>query len=292
MKTKFKDFFSEIVIHLKTADLKSRSSDLAYSILMAAIPLILVFIQVASLFLADPELALYRLTSQFPEGTDDIINAVIDTLASNANEATIGVSLLSVLWLGSNGINSLIISANESFGFEIRQPGIVQRIISAVYTAIFIIVIIFMLLFYVFYDSIHFLIGNVLFIEEVLGDVWDFAGNIIIRILPLVIMVFILISFYKSSTFVSNEQISWREAAVGGVFASISSIIITVVYSWFMSNISSWSLYYGSLATVLALFVWLRMICQVMVAGGEIISAYRAVQGKENMSNRAFQRKR
>lgn len=291
MKTKFKDFFSEIVLHLRTADLKSRSSDLAYSLLMAAIPLILVFIQVASLFLADPELALYKITSQLPEGTKDIINAVIDTLASNANQATIGISIVSVLWLGSNGINSLIISANESFGFEIRQQGIIQRIISAVYTAIFIIVIIIMLLFYVFYDSLHYLIGNVLFIKDILGDFWAFAGNIIVRILPGIIMIFILISFYKSSAFVSSGSIRWREAAVGGIFAAVSIILITVVYSWFMSNVSSWSLYYGSLAAVLALFVWLRMICQVMVAGGEIISAYRAVQGEENLSNKSFQKK-
>lgn len=273
----FPKFFDAIVRRLRRPEYKSRASNLAYSLLMAAIPLMLVFIQLASLFLANPELALYDLTENLPDGTDELLNSAIDLLSTNTSSMTIGVGVLSALWLGSTGFNSLIISANESYGFQTHKNGIIHRLIAAVYTAVFMLMLIVVLLFYVFYDSIHSMIGNILFLEKLFGHAWTRAGHLIFRILPLILMILVLVTFYKTSTISSKEGISWREAAVGGVFSTVGMILITLIYTWFTNNISNLSLYYGSLAAVLALLVWLQYICLILVAGAEIIAAYREI---------------
>lgn len=283
-----KSFFNEVIIHLKTADLRSRASYIAYSLLMASIPIILVFIQLISVFLANPEYALSGIIESLPGDAGTIVTRVIEILASSTSGFTISISVISALWLGSNGFNSLINSTNLSYGFETKRNSIVQRLFAVIYTAIFIVALILLLLFYVFYNQIHNLIGNIFFLQELLGKFWTMAGNVMIRFLPILLMTLVLIAFYKSTTLFATGNITWKEAAMGGIFAALSIVLATSIYSWFMDNISSWSIYYGSLASFLALLAWLRFVCQILLAGAEIIAAYRASRGKQSFTSIKF----
>lgn len=68
---------------MHTTDLILRASSLAFDLLMAAIPLALVFLQVATLFVADPMGAFYDLIQLLPETIGNIVSNILYALNNN-----------------------------------------------------------------------------------------------------------------------------------------------------------------------------------------------------------------
>ncbi len=274
---RFTLFIKEAYNHLKTANIKGRASELAYSFLMASIPLMLVFIQVASLILSSPENILFTLAHALPDSVADILDNIIYTLASNVSGTSIGLGIVVSVWLGSNGINTLIKHFNRSLNFTNKTNTVLQRLIAMIYTIIFLIVIISSLLFVVFYNTFLNLISSFLPAKNLLGPFWESIGTSSKHLLVPLIFLSVFILFYKSAPRATGNSISWKESCIGGLFASIGVSATTFIYTFIIDNISHLSLYFGSLTGILALLTWLLFICLILVSGAEILSAFHSV---------------
>ena len=53
-----------------------------------------------------------------------------------------------------------------------------------------------------------------------------------------------------------------------------------------MNNVSKLNIYYGSLAGIMALLVWLLMVCQIIIIGAEIIASILEVWNKNTLKNK------
>lgn len=281
--SKFALFIKEAYRRLKNANVKGRSSELAYSFLMASIPLMLVFIQVASLILSYPENILFTLASTLPESVTNILDNIIYTLASNVSSTSIGLGVIVSIWLGSNGINTLIKHFNRSLNFTNKTNTVLQRLIAMIYTVVFLIVIISSLLFVVFYNTFLNLILSFLPAKNLLGPFWESLGTSSRHILVPLIFLSVFILFYKSAPHATGNSITWKEACIGGFFASFGVSATTFIYTFIIDNISRLSLYFGSLTGILALLTWLLFICLILVSGAEILSAFHAVYVNEEI---------
>lgn len=270
-----RDLSARIVERLRDERIRTRSTTLAYALLLAIIPLLFVFIQVGTLLLRHPESFLEQLAMHLPEAVASIVLRLLDTLAAQINGATLSIGVVAALWLGSNGVDSLIVSINDSLGFRFRGKALLRRVIALIYTVAFIALLLVALLLYVFYDQILNLISKVLQLDNLVLALWQTMGSLTARSLPVALFFMILTIFYKTAPLISSERLSWREAAVGGAFATIGIILTTSVYAFLMNSFSRWSLYFGSLAGIIALLVWLNYICMILVASAEIIGAFR-----------------
>ncbi len=271
-----RSFYMDLLQTIRRSGLSVRASSLAYSLLMASIPLLLIFLQLASLFLNNPQLALDGVWNILPTQVAHIFQEVIRVLAESTSTTSLSLGIFSALWLGSNGINKLILSVNRSLGFDLRSNGPVRRILAIIYTVLFIFSLIILLLFLVYAQNIGGILGSLaktFMVEEALAPFIRIFESLLARLLPPA--GFILILFYKTAPLASKGTIQWREAALGGIFTGLAILIVTVVYAFIMDNISSLPIYYGSLAGILGLMVWLLYISFILVGGADVIASYR-----------------
>ena len=282
-RTKIKRVFIGLLLNLHNQDLLYRASSLSYDLLMASIPLLLLFIVVGSLFFAQPTASLYAIVRLLPQVVADILSDVLNVLSQNVNAGTVGFGLVSAVWLGSNGFNKLILDVNTSLGFRLRGKSIVRRTFAIIYTVLFLTAIVLLLVLVVFSRSLILVAERAIHdfgireLEALVRLLNSFLG----RYLPLFFFLFTLVLFYRTAPLVSQGHISWREAAFGGIIAGIGIFLLTVIYGYVLDHVSRLSLYFGSLAGFLGMFFWLKYTCLILIIGAEVIAEIRKVPMKE-----------
>jgi len=68
----------------------------------------------------------------------------------------------------------------------------------------------------------------------------------------------------------SREKARWRWLTVGSVFAAVTWLVGSALFSWYLSNFANYDATYGSLGTGIGLMMWLWISVIVVLVGGEI----------------------
>lgn len=271
------DFVLKLVDRIRRGEILSRASSLSYDVLMAAIPLLLLFLMLSSFFFAQPAGPLSQILELLPEGIAAVIQDVVQVLYANINAGTIGVGVFTALWLGSNGINKLITDVNHSFGLRLRGNGLLRRAFAVAYTVLFSIAILLILLAFVFSRGLIQVVEQIIdsFDVRELTSLLRVLDSFILRLLPLALLILVLVLFYKSAPLVSHGHITWRQAFIGALAAGIGILLLTVGYGYILDNVSRLSLYFGSLAGLLGLFVYLKYTSLIILLAAEVIAVLR-----------------
>lgn len=72
--------------------------------------------------------------------------------------------------------------------------------------------------------------------------------------------------------FVPDTSVRWREAIVAGLLAGIAFEGAKVGFSYYLANLSSIDLVYGSVTTIVALMLFLYVVALILVWGAELAS--------------------
>lgn len=272
-----KAFFDELLRRLRSGNISGRSADLAYHLLLAAIPMLLVFLQIASLVLVDPEAILTKLSEQLPDAATELVGKILRILSSSVSTSSIGIGIFVSLWTGSRGVDALLKHINVSLQLTQPRNPLLRRAISTLYTAVLLLLFILLLLLFVFSDGVINIMKDVVWLIPFFETILDWSSSLATRLLPLLVLAFVLILLYKAAPASANGGVTWREASVGGFFASVGIILTTGIYAFIMNNVSRMSLYLGSLTGILALLVWLLYVCAVLVMGAEVVAVFREI---------------
>ena len=68
-------------------------------------------------------------------------------------------------------------------------------------------------------------------------------------------------------TIAPNKKVKSKNVGYGAIFTSISWILITYVYSFYINNIAYYSTFYGSLANIVILMIWIYFLAYVFTIG-------------------------
>lgn len=70
----------------------------------------------------------------------------------------------------------------------------------------------------------------------------------------------------------SREEARWQWITPGSLFAGFAWILLTSLFSYYVTNIANYSATYGSLGTVVVLLTWIYLSAYALVFGGELNS--------------------
>jgi membrane protein len=68
-------------------------------------------------------------------------------------------------------------------------------------------------------------------------------------------------------TLTPNKRISSKSVNKGSLFTTVLWIVITFIYSFYVTNYASYNDYYGSASNILVLMLWIFIISEVFVIG-------------------------
>jgi membrane protein len=180
----------------------------------------------------------------------------------------------------SKGILKLLNFIKQAYGIDDTNSTLAKKVISFLYTALLIILISLVMLLKIYGQKILEIINDLiasLKLDLVL-DKFSRIFDLINGIFPLLLVALALTFLYKKAAdSESSFNISYKEAFLGGGFASVAIYLVSFLYSFFLENLSSMSLIYGALAGIIALLLRLLLFSYIIILGAEIIGAYRFV---------------
>lgn len=265
-------FVETLLANMERINFSNISSFLAYNFLLSLIPMLIFVSQILSFVTESFDESVFELISFLPESTAAILTPLFQGMISLRSSGLSILALWSWLWLGSRGFSGLVKTLNEIFESNKNKNFIFEKAFGIVYLILFTIVLMALLFFNVFNSKILRFLDQFTNLKEVVPRLYAILVNGFISLTPILMMTVLFLFLYKFvSATDSKNKIPFDAALIGAAFTSLAIIIITKVYSY-TQDLSAMNIYYGSMAGILALLIWLLMICQSIILGAEVIA--------------------
>ena len=80
----------------------------------------------------------------------------------------------------------------------------------------------------------------------------------------------------------SREDAKWKWLTPGSIFASLVWLLLTVVFSFYVTHLTNYQVSYGSLAAVVALLTWMYLSAYTFLIGAELNSEIEHQTAKDS----------
>ncbi len=254
-----KGFLKKAIELIKKPEMRILPGHLAFFFVMSLIPIVALMGALASKFSISLDIIKEALGVSIPAGVEDFIHSIVSGKGLSFN---IGIFFLSAFILASNGTHAIIIASNEIY--KIKPKDVLRRRTKAILmTAILVEIMFFLLIVPVFGDTIF----------DILKTSFDnnSTTEILYRIYrllkyPLSIAV-IYLNIKLIYIIAPDEEIEGNTATKGAVFTTISWIICSEIYSFYLDTFTKYDIFYGSISNIIILLLWVYMLSYIFVLG-------------------------
>lgn len=271
-----KRFFKRLYKIIQKPEMRILPGQLAFFLVLSIIPLVALIATISANFSLSIESLMEIINDSLPKEIASFINAAIDGKSMNLN---IAIFYISAFILASNGPHSMIIGANMIYKVESKDY-ITRRIKAIIMTIILVILLLFMLIVPAYGDTLISLLGEVIKAEPIITTI-STAYTILKYPISFLLIFFCIKLLY---TMAPDTQIASKTTTSGALFTTVTWIIATEVYSFYVNTFNSYNLLYGSIANLLILLLWVYLLSYVFVVG-MALNASREDVKKENETN-------
>ena len=259
LKKKIKHFWKNFKTVLKRPEMNVLPGSFAYYLVLSIVPTITLITYAASFFNVPSSFIFEFLAKALNE---DIANLVVANFGGTNLGMKFYISLIMAILIASNGAASIITTSNAIYG--IKNTGFIKRRIKALIMTVFLVMlIIFMLAVPIFGEKIIELIKyvnlNNTFTEQI-----SFVFNIIKGPISWFI-IFILVKILY--TLAPDRLLPSKYVNYGAIFTSVTWVIITAIFSYYISNIAVYDIFYGGLANIVILMLWFYLLAYIFTIG-------------------------
>ena len=247
-------YIMKIIDILKKPEMAILPGQLAFFMLLSAVPIITLCGYGISLFNVNTD-SITKIIYDVVPGGADLLQPLFNGLRI---DTMLIIVLIWMFYIASNGFNSVILASNEIYG--IKHSNLVKRRIKAILmTFATVIVFILLLLIPVFGNKILTLLHLNDFNTEFLTIYSIIKGPLI----WLILFIFIR-TIYE---FAPDRIRKKTHVNTGAFFTSICWVIVTSLYSQLANNMTNYSIIYGTLSNIAFLMMWLYFMSLVFVVG-------------------------
>jgi membrane protein len=248
-------------------DLPGLSAQLAYYFLLSLFPLLIVLFTLLP-YIPIPHQDMLGIVRDFaPVEAMDLIEKNVHDIMNHRNGGLLSFGIIGTIWSSSNGISAIVKAFNKAYNVKESRSFIVSRGMAILLTFGMIFVLILAIVLPVFGREIGvFLFSQMGYTTEFI-KVWDTFSWLVSAI----ILFLIFTGLYWIAP---NVKIKCRSAFPGAAFATVGWIISSIGLTFYVGNISNYSLTYGSIGAIIVLMIWLYISAFIIILGGEINAFY------------------
>lgn len=281
-----KGFFQDLIHRTKNVDISGMGAQLAYFFLLSFFPMLIFMVTLL------PYLSLERgqifdfLSEVMPDEVYSLIEGTLTEVLSNQNGGLLSIGIIGTIWSASKGVDALMKALNRSYDVEGRA-GFMNRLWSLIFTISLVGVLLIALVLPVFGQQI----GNLIF--DYLGVATSFATiwNSIRWIIPPALILILLTAMYWVVPN-TDPRLTIVSVFPGAIFATLGWLVLTYVFSFYVSNFGNYSATYGSIGGVIILMLWLYFTGMILIFGGLLNATVQKRQltkkSKENAKSPIF----
>ena len=232
---------------------------LAFFFVLAIVPTITLICYGATALNLSTDVIFDFLSNAF---SSDVASLLLNTPNNNLSGFSFFFVIVMGYFLASNGPASIIVTSNIIYGEE--QTSFLKRRFKAIIMTFFLVLLfIFMLIVPVFGNKIVELFQYVDIDSSITTKVTNIISLLQGPITWLIMYFFIKILY----TLAPNKRVLSKSVGYGAIFTSFAWIIITYLYSYYINNIAYYATFYGSLANIVILMLWIYFLAYAFTIG-------------------------
>ncbi len=238
------------------------AAELSYFLLFSMFPL-LMFINSVLARLDISRETIQPVLEMLPQSLRELIISYLDQLSVSPSISLMLTGMLLTLYFLSRAVRSMMRTVNDIYHVEVSRGVFMDVLISLCITAGFL-------------------------VSVVCSFILMVVGRTILRILPYVIPVpkavlaltqntgfwlmltFIFLFLLLFNKVVPNLDLKFREIWPGALFSLVSWILVSWAFSFYVDNMASYSMLYGSLAAIIVLMLWLYIVSMILLMGTQL----------------------
>lgn len=254
-----KNFIKKIYSIIIKSEMKILPGQLAFFLVLSIIPIIVLIGFICSSINISLEGMVNTINTVLPAGISEILIPFINGEGLNL---TLGFTMIIGFILASNGPHSIIITSNTLYG--IKHTNYLTRHIKAIILTILIVMLfIFTMLVLAFGNNImHFI-----FDSQIFSSVSSYVYQIFFWLKwPLGLLV-VFISVKLIYTIAPDKRIPSKYNTRGSIFTTVLWSLVTLGYSYYVTNFNNYNVFYGSLTNIALLMLWVYILSYILVFG-------------------------
>ena len=259
MAKRFKSFLKKFLKTIRKPEMAILPGQLAFFFVLSVVPIVTIISYFASYLHVSVDFVSNFLEKAF---SADVASMLRPMIQGQALGWKFFLTLLIGFIIASNGADSMIITSNAINGTP--NTSYLRRRIKAIIMTFFMVTLfVFILLVPVFGNKII-----ELFQYVDLNHTLTLKIEQVIRFLKGPISWFVMFMFIKIIyTMAPDEHIPSKFTTYGAVFTTILWIIITFIYSFYITHFARYDIFYGSLANLVILMLWVYLLAYIFVVG-------------------------
>lgn len=269
-------FLEQLILRFDDDGVSEIGAQLAYYLTLSIFPFLIFFLNLLQFTPLSNVEVLNSILSALPMEAQSILRDIVGGIMENSNTALLSIGAIGTIWSASNGIMAIIKAVNRAFDLEEDRPYLKLKGLSIIFTiGLFLVLIV----------AFGILIFGKVIINQIFVSynfVFSIVWNILRVLIPLGFMILMFALLYKFAPSIKeNIEVKLKDTIPGSVFASITWIILSIGFSFYVNNFGNYSKTYGSLGGIIILLLWLYMSSIVIVLGAEVNATLISMKGKK-----------
>lgn len=261
--TKVVTFSKQLFQKIIEIDAFGMAAQLAYFFLLSLFPFLLFIVTLIGYLRIEADRLIAFIGTYAPDEIMTLIDTNINQLTSEQNGGLLSIGIIGTIWSASAGINAIMKAFNEAYEVDEDRSFITSRLIAIVLTIAMVVVICIAFLLPIFGKSIGIFLFSFLGWSSNFVHLWGTFRWVVSSVVFLIV----LLALYKLAP---NNKVLFKDAIWGAVFATVGWQLVSLAFSYYVSNIGSYSATYGSLGTVITLMIWFYISGIIIITGGII----------------------
>jgi membrane protein len=238
------------------------SSGIAFNILINLIPFIMLLLALVGTYLYNDQDVLHHIRAYFREAAPALDPKIMENLADvMKNRQIVGIlGFVGLLWISTWVFGSLRIVLNIVFRVE-KSQGMLQGI--GVDLLMILLVGSLLLVSMILSSAVTFLQG---YQDRILVAIGPTIQWILKYLLPFFLTYFMFVLIYK---IIPHRRIHFSSALQAALFAGLLYELAKHLFAWYVVHLARYSIFYGSLSTLVIFVLWVYYSSTILVVGGE-----------------------
>ncbi|HPW67297.1 MAG TPA: YihY/virulence factor BrkB family protein [Salinivirgaceae bacterium] len=251
-----------------------RSSAIAFKFFLAIFPAIIFFFTLIPYLPIEnfQENLIMLIGTIVPESIFSMIESTIRDIITNKRGSLLSFGVLGSLYFSTNGLATMITAFNETINTFEKRSWIAVRITSLILVlTIFIFASIAIVLITTSETVLSYLVSH-----NILKVGFTYYALIVGK--WIIVISFFYFTIAMIYYLAPSKRSKFRFFSLGATLATILGLLLTIGFSYYINNFSSYNKLYGSIGTLIIVLVWLRLNATIILIGFELNASINSLK--------------
>lgn len=258
-KAKIKRYIKKLIEILSLKELRILPAYLAYSFVLALIPILTIIVIVAGFFSISIDSVISLLTDLLPSYASRV---VVDAISGQSFDFSVGFLNIVTFCIAANGMYAIISASNSLYKIE-ETNMIKDRLRSVRILLVIIILLLFLILVPMLGEQILELLRNSKPFTGIIDEI-IMVYNIIKWPITFIIIFLNIKLIYQIAP---SKEIKSEETTIGAFITTLGWVVFTAFFGYYIKYFGRYDLVYGGLSSIIILLIWVYTLCFILILG-------------------------